>query len=92
VTTTQSRPPATPDPIGASGGQVSEKVSRQVGEAARETEWRKPSFGKELFLGRFRMDLIEPWPETDPERAAHADAFLDKVASFVRDNVDNEQI
>jgi alkylation response protein AidB-like acyl-CoA dehydrogenase len=92
VTTTQSRPPASPDPIGASGGQVSEKVSRQVGEAARETEWRKPSFGKELFLGRFRMDLIEPWPETDPERAARADAFLDKVASFVRDNVDNEQI
>jgi hypothetical protein len=92
VTTTQSRPPAVPDPTEASGGQVSEKVSRQVGEAARETEWRKPSFGKELFLGRFRLDLIEPWPVPDPDQVARADAFIDKLTSFVRDTVDNEQI
>jgi hypothetical protein len=67
-------------------------VSRQVGEAARETEWRKPSFGKELFLGRFRLDLIEPWPRPDPQQVAKAEGFLDKLASFVRDNVDNAQI
>ncbi|HEY2949851.1 MAG TPA: acyl-CoA dehydrogenase family protein [Micromonosporaceae bacterium] len=92
MTTTQSSPPAAPDPTETPGAHVSEKVSRQVGEAARETEWRKPSFGKELFLGRFRLDLIEPWPRPDPQQVAKAEGFLDKLASFVRDNVDNAQI
>src|ERR687889_842525 len=36
--------------------------SKQVAEASRETEWRLPSFGKELFLGDFRLDLIHPQP------------------------------
>jgi hypothetical protein len=31
--------------------QVSEQDARRVAEAAREAEWTKPSFGKELFLG-----------------------------------------
>src|SRR5262245_585270 len=72
--------------------QVSEKQSRAVGEAARETEWRKPSFGKELFLGRFRLDLINPLPEQDPEQVAKGEAFLDKLDAYVRSDVDNERI
>ena len=34
--------------------------ARDVAEAARETEWSHPSFVRELFLGRFRADLIHP--------------------------------
>ena len=41
---------------------VSEREARQVAEAARQQNWRKPSFAKELFLGRFRLDLIHPHP------------------------------
>ena len=62
---------------------VSEKQARQVAEAARETEWRKPSFGKELFLGRFRLDLIDPRPEPDPEKVARAEVFLGKLREFM---------
>ena len=62
---------------------VSERQARQVAEAARESEWRKPSFGKELFLGRFRLDLIDPRPEPDPEKAAKADEFLAKLGAYV---------
>ena len=36
----------------------SEKEARQVAEASRETEWKEPSFLKELFLGTFRFSLI----------------------------------
>jgi len=72
--------------------QVSEKQSRAVGEAARETEWRKPSFGKELFLGRFQLDLINPLPEQDPEQVAKGEAFLDKLDAYVRSDVDSELI
>ena len=33
--------------------QVSEEESRALAEASRETEWKNPSFMKELFLGNF---------------------------------------
>src|SRR5215210_7412778 len=41
---------------------VSEREAREVAEAARESEWKLPSFGKELFMGNFRLDLIHPQP------------------------------
>ncbi|GLI01706.1 acyl-CoA dehydrogenase family protein [Phytohabitans aurantiacus] len=66
---------------------VSEKQARQVAEAARESDWRKPSFGKELFLGRFRLDLIDPWPEPEPEPE-----FLGKLDAYVRSEVDGQRI
>jgi hypothetical protein len=56
---------------------VSEKQARQVAEAARESDWRKPSFGKEMFLGRFRLDLIDPWPAAEP--SPDADDYLAKL-------------
>jgi len=67
----------------SSPATVSERQARQVAEAARESEWRKPSFGKELFLGRFRLDLIDPRPEPDPAKSAKADEFLGKLGAYV---------
>jgi len=61
---------------------VSEAEARQVAEAARETEWSKPSFVRELFLGRLRLDLIDPPPEPDPEEQARAAAFMAKLEAF----------
>ena len=46
----------------ANTGLASEKEARDVAEAARESEWSGPSFVRELFLGRFRLDLIHPHP------------------------------
>ena len=43
-------------------GRVTEVEARAVAEAARETDWAKPSFAKELYLGRLRLDLIHPHP------------------------------
>jgi hypothetical protein len=71
---------------------VSERQARQVAEAARETEWRKPSFGKELFLGRLRLDLIDPWPQPDPEAAEKGRPFLEAIENFAREKIDGEQI
>ncbi len=71
-----------------SPAQVTERESRAVAEAARETEWRKPSFGKELFLGRFRLDLIHPHPKPSADDARRGEAFLDKFESFLRTSVD----
>lgn len=73
-------------------GQVSEQEARAVAEAARETEWAKPSFVQELFLGRLRLDLINPPPQPDPEVEARTDAFLARVEPFLREKVDAEAI
>src|SRR5436309_9332010 len=72
--------------------QVDERQARQVAEAARETTWRKPSFGKELFLGRLRLDLIDPPPTPDPEVAARGAEFIDKLRAYAESDIDGAQI
>jgi alkylation response protein AidB-like acyl-CoA dehydrogenase len=62
--------------------------SKQVAEASRESEWKQPSFGKELFLGSFRPDLIFPQPEPSPEMTAKGDAFLARLRAFLVERVD----
>ena len=70
---------------------ASEKEARDVAEQARETEWEHPSFARELFLGRFRPELIYPHPPPDPAEEARAKPFLDKLKAFM-DKVDSEEI
>ncbi|WP_374224591.1 acyl-CoA dehydrogenase family protein, partial [Micromonospora sp. C51] len=79
-------------PAPDAAGQVSEKEARQVAEAARQTTWDRPSFGKELFLGRLRLDLIDPWPRPDPEEQARAEEFLGRLRDYVAAEVDGAAI
>ncbi|MGK5110822.1 acyl-CoA dehydrogenase family protein [Geodermatophilus sp. CPCC 205506] len=66
--------------------------SKHVAEASRETEWAKPSFGKELFLGNFRLDLIHPQPELDAAATEKGEAFLERLRAFLTEQVDRQQI
>jgi alkylation response protein AidB-like acyl-CoA dehydrogenase len=71
---------------------VSEKEARDVAEAARETEWQHPSFVRELFLGRFRLDLIHPHPQhVDPDEQRRAADFLAKLRG-VLERLDSDEI
>jgi len=70
---------------------ASEKEARDVAEQARETEWEHQSFARELFLGRFRPELIHPHPPPDLAEEARARPFLDKLKAFM-DKVDSEEI
>ena len=82
---TTAAAPTTPEP------RVSEQEARAVAEAARETEWTSPSFVQELFSGRFRLDLIHPYPPDDPEEEERARPFLDRLKALVQ-RIDSEQI
>ncbi|GHE67753.1 acyl-CoA dehydrogenase [Streptomyces longispororuber] len=71
---------------------VTEREAREVAEAAREQDWRKPSFAKELFLGRFRLDLIHPHPMPAAEDAQRGEEFLAKLRDFCETKIDAERI
>lgn len=72
--------------------KVSEREARQVAEAAREQDWRKPSFAKELFLGRFRLDLIHPHPMPAGEDTRRGEEFLTKLRDFCETKIDGALI
>ncbi|GHH86537.1 acyl-CoA dehydrogenase [Streptomyces sulfonofaciens] len=84
--------PTTSETASATGRPVSEREARQVAEAAREQHWRKPSFAKELFLGRFRLDLIHPHPLPDEEDVRRGEAFLAALRDFCETKVDAARI
>src|SRR5215210_403476 len=74
------------------GVEVSERQSREVAEAAREEGWELPSFGRELFLGNLRLDLIHPQPKVDPDAAEKGERFLRALRDFLEREVDPLQI
>lgn len=67
----------------AQQAQVTEEQARALAEESRETGWDKPSFAKELFLGRFPLELIHPFPKPSDADEARTRAFLDKLRDFL---------
>src|SRR5213594_2194428 len=61
-------------------------------DEAREQEWAAPSFVRDLFLGKLRMDLIHPYPEQDPEEIKRAQPFLEQLERLLRETVDSDRI
>ncbi|MFK4210181.1 acyl-CoA dehydrogenase family protein [Streptomyces sp. NPDC030920] len=72
--------------------RVTEREARQVAEAAREQDWHKPSFAKELFLGRFRLDLIHPHPLPPADDVRRGEAFLARLREFCETRIDGALI
>ncbi|HEX8375113.1 MAG TPA: acyl-CoA dehydrogenase family protein, partial [Geminicoccaceae bacterium] len=60
-----------------------EQESRDVAEAARESEWTAPSFVRELFLGNFRLDLIHPYPRQAPEDKRKTDEYIARLRPII---------
>jgi alkylation response protein AidB-like acyl-CoA dehydrogenase len=77
---------------GAGGTVVDEREARRVAEAAREAGWARPSFGKELFLGRLRLDLVHPYPEPSQGEVEEGEAFLARLRDFCEREVDPLEI
>jgi len=71
---------------------VSGQEAMEVAEASRQTEWEKPSFVADLFLGKLNLDLIHPFPEQPVADRAEADPFLARLERFLAENVDADEI
>ncbi|HJQ97803.1 MAG TPA: acyl-CoA dehydrogenase family protein, partial [Candidatus Polarisedimenticolaceae bacterium] len=68
-----------------------ERESLRVAEAARQAEWKEPSFLREIFLGNLRMHLIRPIPDQMKERPEFTE-FFNRFQAFLRDHVDPAEI
>jgi alkylation response protein AidB-like acyl-CoA dehydrogenase len=75
----------------AQQAQVTEEQARALAEESRESGWDKPSFAKGLFLGRFPLELIHPFPKPSDADEERTRAFLDKLRQFL-DTVDGSVI
>src|SRR3954462_4677511 len=62
---------------------ASEEEARDVAESARESDWAGASFARDIYLGRFSLDLIHPAGKDDPEEVARAKPFMDKLRAFL---------
>jgi alkylation response protein AidB-like acyl-CoA dehydrogenase len=67
----------------AQQAQVTEEQARALAEESRESGWDKPSFAKELFLGRFPLELIHPFPKPSDAEEVRTEDFLEKLREFL---------
>ena len=81
-------PPAEP----AVAPLATEQEAREVAEAAREKEWERPSFVRQLFEGRLQLDLIHPYPVQPAAEIAKAKPFMDRLERFLAERVDSDKI
>jgi hypothetical protein len=66
--------------------------ARAISEAAREKDWKLPSFGKGLYLGDFQPELISPQPELPADVVEKGERFLAALRTFLEDEVDPQEI
>jgi alkylation response protein AidB-like acyl-CoA dehydrogenase len=62
---------------------ASEQEARDVAEAARESDWSGASFARDIYLGKFSLDLIHPMQGEDPEEVARAKPFMNTLREFL---------
>lgn len=78
--------------IDTTGMSAEKRGALEVAEAAREKQWKHPSFVSQLFMGTFDKKLIFPFPEQSPEDKALGDEYCRKVAKFLEENLDPDEV
>jgi len=63
-----------------------------VAEAARETEWKLPSFAAKIFDGGFQWDLIYPYPEQTATDRRVGDEYLAKLEQILKEHLDADEV
>lgn len=75
--------------------QVADKEkqkSMDLAEESRETEWKYPSFIAELFRGRFRWDIVHPFPLQDPEDRKIGDELIRRAKEILERTLDPDEV
>ena len=70
---------------------VDAQEARKVAEESREKVWHGQSFMRDVFLGNFRIDLLERLSLDEPQSPEFWE-FYRKMGDFLRDKVDSAEI
>jgi len=64
----------------------------EIAEAARPKDWRLPSFGSEMFMGRWRADLLYPFPCQPADDKAEGDVHIKEIREFLEAHLDPDEV
>ncbi|MDE2028814.1 MAG: acyl-CoA dehydrogenase family protein [Candidatus Omnitrophica bacterium] len=66
--------------------------SLEFAEAAREQEWKAPSFALKLFHGSLDFSLIHPFPKQDTAEKKACDDYMVRMEKFLRENLNPDEV
>ncbi|MEY2509886.1 MAG: hypothetical protein QOE26_649 [Verrucomicrobiota bacterium] len=87
-----SAKPAAASVIDTSKMSAGKAAALELAESSRDPLDERGSFASNLFIGRFDFDRIFPFPKQSAEDAALAEGFLVELKSYLRENVDADEI
>ena len=64
----------------------------ELAESSRDPLDERGSFASNLFVGKFGIDRIFPWPEQSAEDRTAGEAFLAELKEYLHANVDADEI
>src|SRR5438874_671546 len=88
---TTAKPTAAPV-IDTSKMSAGKAAALELAESSRDPLDERGSFASNLFIGRFDFDRIFPFPIQTAEDKATGEGFLAQLRSYLRDNVDADEI
>lgn len=83
---------ASPNLAAAAAAENEQKrAALEITEEARK-EYQLPSFGRELFFGKFAPGMLFPYPQQDAEDKKIGDQLIEKLMSYLKQHLDPEQV
>ena len=66
--------------------------SLRITESARESVWQHPSFGKSLFMGEFKKEILFPFPIQNKEDEKIGDDLVKQVGEILSEQLDADLV
>ena len=63
-----------------------------ITESARESEWRHPSFGKSMFMGEFKKELLFPFPKQSSDDEKVGEQLVKQVGDILSGQLDADLV
>lgn len=71
---------------------AAKQKAMDLAEQSRETDWKFPSFTAEMFRGKFRWDLMHPYPVQSKEDQKIGDDFIAQLKVVCEEHIDATEI
>lgn len=75
----------------AAGGNEQKRQALEITEEARK-DYQLPTFGGQLFVGKFAPEMLFPFPQQSEEDRKIGDQVIDPFIAFLEKNLDPEEV